>query len=119
MGVFMCMRMSMRVFMLRIMKLMRVFVAVADLAVGICIFAVDDNVDLGPAQATASDLAHRKVRAEIQGRSGFFEEGEGHAGIDQGAEQHISTDTGKTVQIGNSHREKLYGSRQHPLSPGV
>lgn len=103
-SMFMSMRVNMCVFVLMVMDL-----RVARLSVfftkAMHIPAFDHNVNLGSGEAAAGDLLHFETRAHVQRHSSFFKHREGHAGLDESAEQHVSTDAGKTVQIGNSHRE--------------
>jgi hypothetical protein len=86
---------------------MSLIVAVPGLVVFVRIARVHNNVDLGSGEAAASDLAHFQTRADVQGCGSLFKQGERHARVDQSAEQHVSTDAGKAVEVGNSHQRKL------------
>jgi hypothetical protein len=101
------MRVSVWMLMLMVLYLVSVLVPVAGIIVGMLVCGFDDDVDLGSREASASDFVHFELRADVQGRGGFFKQGEGYAGIHQSAEQHVSANAGKAVEVGNSHREKL------------
>ena len=55
-----------------------------------------NDIDFGTCDAAACHLAHFKACPDIE-RGGCFCKGvEGNTGIDQGAEHHVATYTGKT-----------------------
>jgi hypothetical protein len=63
-----------------------------------------EHIDLGGGQTAANDFAGLKAGANIEGCARFLEQTQRDACIDQGTEQHVAADTGKTLQICNSHR---------------
>ena len=62
-----------------------------------------DHVDFGCRNAAARNLAHFKTSAHVQRGGGFRKRGEGNAGVNQCAEQHVATNAGETFQISNTH----------------
>ena len=62
-----------------------------------------DDVDFGGGEAAAADLAHVKMRADIEGGGGFFKDDKGNARVDESAEQHVAANAGKTLKISNTH----------------
>jgi len=93
--------------MLVIPERMGILMVVRGFAVAMTICGFDDDVDLGSGEAAAHDLANFETRTDVQGCCRLLKRGEGHARVDQGAEEHVSTDAGKAVEIGNSHQRKL------------
>src|SRR5215472_17975359 len=80
-------------------------VAQRSMFVAMRIAALDDNVNLGSGDAAANDLMHFETRAHVQGRGSFLHQRGRHTRVDQSAEQHVSTDARKAVQISDSHSE--------------
>ena len=66
---------------------------------------VDDDINFRSGNAAAHDFAHFEARAEIQRGGCFLEMGEGNAGVNESAEQHVAADSGKAFEISNTHRE--------------
>ena len=64
-----------------------------------------NHVDFGRGNAAAHYLAHFEAGAHIQRSGSFGEWGEGNAGVNQCAEQHVAANAGETFQISNTHRE--------------
>jgi hypothetical protein len=62
-----------------------------------------DDVDLGGGDAAAHDFAQLKMRTDVESRGGLLKKIELNPGVDQRAEQHVTTDAGKTLEITNTH----------------
>src|ERR1017187_5045690 len=60
-------------------------------------------VHFGGSQTAATDFAHLQTRTHVERRGGLSQAGEGDAGIDQGTEEHVAANAGKTFKISNTH----------------
>jgi hypothetical protein len=84
--------MSVRLFVVMIVGV-RVFVGVAMVVMIVVMFAGGDYVDLCSGEAAAHDLALLETSANVQRAGGFFKKGEGDAGVNQRAEQHVAANS--------------------------
>ncbi len=64
-----------------------------------------DDVHLGPRDSPAGHLARLQPRADVQRRRGLLQRIQGNAGIHQRAQEHVAADSGKALQVANSHRD--------------
>lgn len=64
--------------------------------------AVED-VDFGGGDSAAVYFFDFEGRAEIEGGGGFVEDLGVYSGVDEGSEEHVATDAGEAVQIGDAH----------------
>jgi hypothetical protein len=62
------------------------------------------HVNFDRRQSAAAHFAHLQSRAHIQGHRRLGKQLEGHACIHKRAQQHVSADPGKALQIADSHR---------------
>jgi hypothetical protein len=63
-----------------------------------------EDVDFGACNAAADDFAGFEACADVEGGCGLFEKGNGDAGVDKCAEEHVATDAGEAVEIADTHR---------------
>lgn len=63
-----------------------------------------EYVHLGRGNSAANHLACLYARSHIERRGCLGEYRKRHAGIHHGAQQHVSADSGKTIQVGYTHR---------------
>ena len=54
--------------------------------------------------SAAIDLFDFEGRVEIQAGDGFVEDTGIDSGVDKSTEEHVSTDAGEAVEVGDSHR---------------
>ena len=66
----------------------------------VCAF-VDVNFCGG--DSAAVDLFYLEGGVEIQGGGGLVEDGGIEAGVDEGSEEHVTTDAGEAVEVGDAH----------------
>src|SRR5277367_6492464 len=71
------------------------------------------DVDFCGGDAAAVHRGESKLRADVESLRGFLKERARNAGIDERAEQHVSTDAGETFKITNSHALFSSRLRQH------
>jgi hypothetical protein len=64
-----------------------------------------DDIDLGCGNTATGHFAEFEMCAHIQLGGGLLKKGEGHAGVDKRAEQHVPAYAGKTLKISNTHRQ--------------
>ena len=62
------------------------------------------DVDLGRGDAAAVDGMDAEGGSEAEGGGGLVEDGGIDPGVDESAQEHVSADAGKAVEIGDSHR---------------
>jgi len=55
-----------------------------------------NHIDFGGGYSAAGDFVGMKVSANVEGGSGFFEESEWDAGVNEGAKEHVAAYAGKT-----------------------
>src|SRR5581483_5800527 len=80
-------------------------------------FAVNEHIDLRRSDATAVHLLDLEFPTEIQRLHRFAQQVRGNAGIYQRAQEHISTDPGKTLDVGDAHEpEPLLSMRSGEYS---
>ncbi len=60
-------------------------------------------MDLGAGDAAAVDLFDLEGGVEVQGGGCVVEYLRVEAGVDEGSEEHIATDTGEAVEVGDAH----------------
>ena len=63
-----------------------------------------EYVHFGSGKPAAAHLAHLQARAHAQRGGRLFKMSKIHAGIHQGAQQHVAAYAGETLQISDSHR---------------
>lgn len=107
MAVFRAMVMSMCVGMLITIAVVNVARFTVRMVVSGRMIVLDDDIDLGSGESAAADFAHLETCADVQCRSGLFEQGKGHARVDKGAEQHVAADAGEALQISDSHGNEI------------
>lgn len=66
-------------------------------------FIAGQHVNLRSGDPAAAHFAHLETGANVQGGRSFFKQFEGHACIDECAEQHVAANAGKAFQISNTH----------------
>jgi hypothetical protein len=86
-----------------VMVLVRMLMCLGGLLRRVGVLSADENAGLTGCNAAAIDGFKGERRAQPQGRGGLFEQRGGDTRIDQGAEQHVSADAGKTFEIANTH----------------
>ena len=64
--------------------------------------AIEDE-DLGGGDAAAVDLFDLERSAEVERGDGVVEDLRGDSGVEQSAEEHVSADAGKAVEVGDAH----------------
>jgi hypothetical protein len=69
--------------------------------------AGSNHVYFGCRDAPTHHLAHFERCANLQCGGSFIQIGEGNAGVNQRAEQHVATNPGKTLQISDTHRQRF------------
>ncbi len=62
-----------------------------------------EDVDFGAGDAAAVDLFDFEGRAEVEGGGGVVEDLRVEAGVDEGSEEHVATDAGEAVEVGDAH----------------
>ncbi len=67
--------------------------------------AVDEDIDLRGGEATTLDAMGFQLSVEAEGVSNGFELLQRDAGVYGCAEEHVATDSGETIQVGNTHYE--------------
>jgi hypothetical protein len=86
-----------------VMTVQPVGVVAAMIVLRVGIIAADQHACFSRADAAAIYRVEYEGCAEIEGRGGLLEERGRDAGVDQGAEQHVSTEPGKAFEIANTH----------------
>jgi hypothetical protein len=61
------------------------------------------DVNLGGGDSAAVDLFYLEAGVQVQGGGGLVEDGGIDTGIDEGSEEHVTTDAGEAVEIGDTH----------------
>ena len=61
------------------------------------------DVNFGGGDSAAVDLFYLQAGVEIQGGGGLVEDGGIEAGVDEGSEEHVTTDAREAVEIGDAH----------------
>ena len=94
--------------LVRLVAIMGVIVAVGMGVLVVRMFfsgsLADENLDLGRAQTAAHHLARFESGAHLECARSVGKKSEGNTGIDHRAQQHVAADSGKAVQITNTHR---------------
>ena len=62
------------------------------------------DVDLGGGDAAAVDLFDIECRVEVERGYGFVEDVGIDSGVEEGSEDHVATDAGEAVEVGDTHR---------------
>ena len=62
-----------------------------------------EDVDAGRGDAAAVDFFDLEGGTEIEGGDGVVEDLGGESGVEESAEEHVSADAGKAVEIGDAH----------------
>ena len=73
------------------------------LAVGFGQLAAFEDVDFGAGDAAAVDFFDFEGRAEVEGGGGVVEDLRIEAGVEEGSEEHVATDAGEAVEVGDAH----------------
>ena len=61
------------------------------------------DVNFGGGDSAAVDLFDLEGGVEIQGGGGLVEDGGIEAGVEEGSEEHVATDAGEAVEVGDAH----------------
>ena len=61
------------------------------------------DVNFGGGDSAAVDLFYLQAGVEIQGGGGFVENGGIDARVYEGSEEHVTTDAGEAVEVGDAH----------------
>jgi hypothetical protein len=77
----------------------------------------DYDVNFGAGDAAADYFARFEARADVEGGGGLFEKGNGDAGVDERAEEHVATDAGEAVEIADTHRLLILNCGRDGLGP--
>ena len=88
----------------RVFVLVGVSLLVEDFA-GQVDVAVDDDIDFGRSKAAALDTTGPQLSIDAEGRGDGLQLLQGDSGIYGCAEKHVATDSGETIQEGNTHYE--------------
>jgi hypothetical protein len=67
--------------------------------------AVDEDIDFGGSEAAALDTTGQQLSIDAEGRGDGLQLLQGDSGIYGCAEKHVATDSGETIQEGNTHYE--------------
>ncbi len=65
--------------------------------------AVFEDVDFGAGDAAAVDFFDFEGGAEVEGGGGVVEDLRVEAGVEEGSEEHVATDAGEAVEVGDAH----------------
>ena len=85
-----------------------VVVVMAVVIVGrVGILAVDEDAGFARCDAASIYGIEDEGCAEMEGRGGLLEESGGDAGVDQGAEEHVSAEAGEAFEITNAHDDSF------------
>ncbi len=68
-----------------------------------------ENEDFCGRDSAAIDLLDLERRSEIEGGCGLMEDPGVQAGIEEGAEKHVSANAGKAVEVGDAHGPLFHG----------
>ena len=60
-------------------------------------------MDFGAGDAAAVDLFDLEGGAEVEGGGGVVEDLRVEAGVEEGSEEHVATDAGEAVEVGDAH----------------
>jgi hypothetical protein len=67
--------------------------------------AVDDDIDFGCAEAAALDAMEHQLSIDAEGRGNGLQLLQRDTSVYGCAEKHVATDSGETIQEGNTHYE--------------
>jgi hypothetical protein len=67
--------------------------------------SVDEDIDLGGCDSAALDAMKSELGVESEGAGDGLELLQGDTGVYGGAEEHVATDSGETIEVGNAHCE--------------
>ena len=85
-----------------------VIVVVAVVVVGrVGILAIDENTGFARCDAASIYGIEDEGCAEMEGRGGLLEESGGDAGVDQGAQEHVSAEASEAFEITNAHDDSF------------
>ena len=90
----------MMIVLVRVIAIVAVLVAV----LLVCGRLIHEDVDLGRGDAAAIDAAEAQLSADVERSCGSLEDVFADAGVEQRAQHHVSTDSGKAFKISNTHR---------------
>ena len=60
-------------------------------------------MDFGAGDAAAVDLFDLEGGSEVEGGGGVVEDLRVEAGVEEGSEEHVATDAGEAVEVGDAH----------------
>jgi hypothetical protein len=86
-----------------VMTVRRVGVVAVMIVLRVGIIAADQHARFSRTDAAAIYGIEDEGRAEIEGCGGLLEKRGRDAGVDQGTEQHVSTEPGEAFEIANTH----------------
>jgi len=64
---------------------------------------VFEDVDFGAGDAAAIDFFDREGGSEVEGGGGVVKDLRIEAGVEEGSEEHVTTDAGEAVEVGDAH----------------
>ena len=73
------------------------------LAVSFGKVAMFEDVDFGAGDAAAVDFFDFEGRSEIESDGGVVKDLRIEAGVEEGPEEHVATDAGEAVEVGDAH----------------
>ena len=65
--------------------------------------AVFEDLDFGAGDAAAVDFFDFEGRAQVEGGGGVVEDLRVEAGVEEGSEEHVTTDAGEAVEVCDAH----------------
>jgi len=64
---------------------------------------VFEDVDFGAGDAAAIDFFDLEGGSEVEGGGGVVKDLRVEAGVEEGSEEHVATDAGEAVEVGDAH----------------
>jgi hypothetical protein len=89
--------------MFMIIMMVIVIVTVRMIVRHVGLVAIHQHAHFSRADAASVNGIKDESRAEAEGRGGLLEERGRDASVDEGAEQHVSTEPGEAFEIANAH----------------
>ena len=68
------------------------------------------DLDLCGGDAAAVGFFDFEGGVEVQSCYGFVEDGGVDSGVDEGSEEHVATDAGEAIEVGDAHGVLFHGS---------
>lgn len=95
---------GMAIVMMIVLARVIAIVAVLMAVLLICGRFIHEDVDLGRGDAAAIDAADAELSADVERSCRSLEDIFADAGVEERAQHHVSTDSGKAFEISNTHR---------------